>query len=203
MSVMLKWRQPLYLQVAGLFHSIYGTEGFQGHSLPYSRREEVRLRIGSKAEKFAYWFCVVDRQTVDASLESLVGEGSRHLRARPELGGFKIEMTDGEFREFVLLTLGDWLEQVESAAGKANPLFLWSKGQAWTYRRSAFARMAEILRPTVPEVGRMYDDVMGREPQEWRGHEQVKTPPMSEEGRRALVEAGWEETAWHVSEIAK
>lgn len=27
---------------AGLFHSIYGTEGFQGFSLPYDRRDHVR-----------------------------------------------------------------------------------------------------------------------------------------------------------------
>ena len=192
------WAQPRYLQVAGLFHSIYGTEGFQGHATPYSMRGEVSERIGGEAEKYAYWFCVVDRLTVDLSLPSLLNNGPRSLKARPELGGFPIEMTDSEFRDFIVLTLADWLEQVESAATKANPLFLWEKGQAWTYRRSAFAQMAEILRPGLPEAGSLYDEVMGREPEEWRGWEQKKPPPMSEEGRRALVEAGWGEEAWLV-----
>ena len=77
MSVLSSWSQPRYLQVAGLFHSIYGTEGFQGHATPYSLRDAVRDKIGRDAEQFAYWFCVIDRQTVDKSLPSLQGEARR------------------------------------------------------------------------------------------------------------------------------
>jgi hypothetical protein len=38
---------------AGLFHSIYGTERFQGFTLPLARRGEVRALIGNRAEYLA------------------------------------------------------------------------------------------------------------------------------------------------------
>eukprot|EP01050_Picozoa_sp_SAG11_P032816 SAG11_NODE_10846_length_802_cov_0.951636_2_plen_103_part_01 len=36
---------------AGLFHSVYGTEGFGGFTLPTSRRAEVAAAIGKHAER--------------------------------------------------------------------------------------------------------------------------------------------------------
>src|SRR5438270_14024947 len=38
---------------AGMFHSIYGTEMFQGFKLPLERRSEVRALIGDRAERLA------------------------------------------------------------------------------------------------------------------------------------------------------
>src|SRR5690348_10211208 len=35
---------------AGMFHSIYGTEKFQGFTLPLDRRDEIRALIGDRAE---------------------------------------------------------------------------------------------------------------------------------------------------------
>src|SRR6476469_2838629 len=46
---------------AGLFHSIYGTEQFQGFKLPVERRVEVRELIGERAERLAYLNCAMDR----------------------------------------------------------------------------------------------------------------------------------------------
>src|SRR5262245_27404402 len=39
---------------AGMFHSIYGTERFQGFKLPLERRPELRALIGDRAERLAY-----------------------------------------------------------------------------------------------------------------------------------------------------
>lgn len=41
-SVLRCWGSDLALCDAGLFHSIYGTEGFQGYKLPFSRRQDIR-----------------------------------------------------------------------------------------------------------------------------------------------------------------
>ena len=41
-SVLRSWGAPETLCNAALFHSIYGTEGFQGYKLPLSHRAEVR-----------------------------------------------------------------------------------------------------------------------------------------------------------------
>src|SRR5262249_46618447 len=53
---------------AGLFHSVYGTEQFQGFRLPLERRAEVGAIIGERAERLAYLNCAMDRASFDASL---------------------------------------------------------------------------------------------------------------------------------------
>src|SRR5262245_54069729 len=50
---------------AGMFHSIYGTEQFQGFKLPLERRGEIRSLIGERAEMLAYLNCAMDRSTLD------------------------------------------------------------------------------------------------------------------------------------------
>jgi hypothetical protein len=39
-SILRYWSSPKYLYNAGLFHSIYGTEGFQGFALPLTERDK-------------------------------------------------------------------------------------------------------------------------------------------------------------------
>ena len=51
---------------AGMFHSIYGTEKFQGFTLPLERRDEVRALIGDRAERLAYLNCAMDRASSTA-----------------------------------------------------------------------------------------------------------------------------------------
>src|SRR5437879_4718059 len=54
---------------AGMFHSIYGTEQFQGFKLPLERRPELRDLIGERAEQLGYLNCAMDRATFDPALE--------------------------------------------------------------------------------------------------------------------------------------
>src|SRR5262249_24536291 len=56
---------------AGMFHSIYRTERFQGFKLPLERRAEVRDLIGARAEKLAYLNCAMDRATFDLALDQI------------------------------------------------------------------------------------------------------------------------------------
>ena len=67
-SVLRSWSASETLCNAALFHSIYGTEGFQGYKLPLSHREEIAGLIGPEAERLAWIFCMVDRATVDATV---------------------------------------------------------------------------------------------------------------------------------------
>src|SRR5438270_12747373 len=50
---------------AGMFHSIYGTQQFQGFKLPVERRHEVRALIGERAERLGYLNCAIDRAVFD------------------------------------------------------------------------------------------------------------------------------------------
>src|ERR1700730_2865745 len=54
---------------AGMFHSIYGTELFQGFKLPVERRPDVSALMGKRAERLAYVNCAMDRSSFDRVLE--------------------------------------------------------------------------------------------------------------------------------------
>ena len=210
-SVLRSWGAPEYMTNAALFHSIYGTEGFQGYKLPLSHRAEIAALIGPRAERLAWIFCMVDRATVDATL---VGPAARQpdsyvdmpptFGARPELGAFAIPLkSHDEWIDFLTLSLADWLEQVEGAASKSVVLpvgegNLWELGQAWGYRRHGYAKMAEVLAergaPWVREAApRMYAEVFAREPHASRHFVQPLTPPMSKaavDAHEAIESAG-------------
>ncbi len=43
-----------HLIQAGLFHSIYGTQGFQAFTVPLEKRAEIREILGERAEHICY-----------------------------------------------------------------------------------------------------------------------------------------------------
>ena len=68
-------------------------------------------------------------------------------------------------------------------------MFEWSIGESWSYRRSAYQKMAEILAskraPRLLEAKAMCDAVYSAEPHGTRGLHQTRTPPMSQAARDA------------------
>lgn len=119
---------------AGLFHSIYGTQGFQDFSLPLSEREQMKARIGERSELIAYCNCVMDRETLDATIvRALAGEGDLEIRDRD--GGPVIPLTREQLTDLAEVHLFDWLEQVERS------------DRGWGYRREAYRGMAELVGP--------------------------------------------------------
>lgn len=122
-----RWGAPEHLVLAGLFHSIYGTEAFQGYSLPLARRDEIRELIGERAERLAYVNCALTRESLDASLAA---GGPPRLWDR--FRDAPLEVSDEEFTELITLHLCDRLEQV-------------GRSQNWTLRRQAWERMARRL----------------------------------------------------------
>ena len=113
---------------AGMFHSIYGTELFQGFTLPLERRSDVRELIGDRAERLAYWNCAMDR----ASLDACVGQAGGPYRIKDRITGESIELDRRDFDDLCRVHLFDWLEQ----APRAN---------RWDYRRAAYRGMAARL----------------------------------------------------------
>ena len=198
-AVLRYWNSPVHLTNAGLFHSIYGTEGFQGFSIPLSERSAIQELIGDKAEKLAFVFCMVDRSTVDDTVFDWKEEDAAsnnttiiyNLRSRPELGRFKISLTKEEWLDFLELSLADWLEQVEGAATKPSSFFVWKAGEAYAYRRLAYRKMNEIL--SVEKRERLgskpretLEAIMSTEAPETRHLVQARTPPVSDAAALAL-----------------
>ncbi len=114
---------------AGMFHSIYGTELFQGFKLPLERRDEVRALIGERAERLAYLNCAMDRASFDRSV--FRDEGPFPVTDR--LTGEVHELSRADFDDLCRIHLYDWLEQAPRSRHGSG------------YRRDAYRRMAERL----------------------------------------------------------
>lgn len=130
---------------AGMFHSIYGTQLFQGFKLPLERRAEVRDLIGTRAEWLAYVNCALDRPSFDAALD---GDGERST-VTDRLTGEPIHLDRADFDDLCRVHLYDWLEQVPRSR------------HGWGYRRAAYRHMAERLGPAACAA---YDRVFAAEP---------------------------------------
>jgi hypothetical protein len=129
---------------AGMFHSIYGTELFQGFTLPLERRGEIRALIGERAERLAYLNCAMHRPAFDRDLE----QQANPRRVVDRFTGREVELSTEDFDDLCRIHLYDWLEQV-ARAGK------------WDYRRPAYRRMAERLGGVATEF---YDQVFAQKP---------------------------------------
>ena len=128
---------------AGMYHSIYGTELFQGFKLPFERRGDVRTLIGERAERLAYLNCAMDRATFDAA----VARGTPPYRFANRVTGEAVEQTREDFDDLCRVHLYDWLEQV-------------GRSRKWDYRRPAYRQMAERLGA---EAMALYDEVFAGE----------------------------------------
>jgi hypothetical protein len=130
---------------AGMFHSIYGTERFQGFKLPLERRPEVRALIGERAERLAYLNCAMDRATLDQALD----QAGEPYRIVDRLTGEEVQLSQADFDDLCRIHLFDWLEQAPRSSD-------------WGYRRAAYRGMAERLGPDTVAV---YDRVFAQEKQ--------------------------------------
>jgi hypothetical protein len=113
---------------AGMFHSIYGTERFQGFTLPLERRGEVRTLIGDRAERLAYLNCAMDRVSLDRVLDQV----DEPYRITDRITGEEVQLSQRDFDDLCRVHLLDWLEQVP-------------RSQEWDYRRAAYQGMARRL----------------------------------------------------------
>ncbi|MYA01913.1 MAG: hypothetical protein F4038_02360 [Chloroflexi bacterium] len=136
------------LAAAGLFHSIYGTEKFQGFSLPLTERARVRSLIGERAEFVAWLNCIMDRATFDAAVSAALA-GERMLAISDRDGNPPIELSVDQLRDLATVHLFDWLEQVERSEF------------GWGYRRDAYREMATLVGT---DAEALYEDAFSREP---------------------------------------
>ena len=142
---MQSWDADDELCRAAMFHSIYGTEGFQDFTLPLDRREEVRALIGPRAELIAYANCAMDR----ASFFALVDKHQDRYPIVDRLSGETLDLSNEEFEDLMRLHLCDHLEQVERSG-------------TWDYNREEVRIMGERLGGAALAS---YQSTFAREPQ--------------------------------------
>lgn len=147
------------LQAAALFHSVYGTEGFQGKTIPLDKRPELKALIGERGELTAYVNCVMQRSSFDAAIDELrsrrrlrsqgqtVDDSPMKVDSRPETGQGTISLSELQLEDLMRVHLADWQQNVESC-------------NFYSYRRPKIAAIAATLGGLYAEV---YADRMSRE----------------------------------------
>ena len=179
---------------AGMYHSVYGTEGFQGFTLSVADRAVVQDVIGKRAEAVAYLNCVMDRESLDQMALEHYRQGATPgeapamaLRARPNPetglnGSETFALTAQQFSDLITVQLADHLEGFEHQMNKPGVNYIkhavngepghWRiPHQGWFgYRRQAFDAMARLLGGGVLQS---WEDALrtvppGSEPAEWQ-----------------------------------
>jgi hypothetical protein len=130
---------------AGMFHSIYGTQAFQGFKVPLERRGELRQLIGERAERLAYLNCAMDRPSFDRALK----QGAEPFRLKDRLTEEEVVLDRADFDDLCRVHLFDWLEQVARSR------------YGWGYRREAYHGMAQRLGGAALTA---YDRIFAAEP---------------------------------------
>jgi hypothetical protein len=130
---------------AGMFHSIYGTQQFQGFKLSVEQRAEIRALIGERAERLGYFNCSMDRPSFDRAVQN----GVEPYCFTDRLTGEEITLSREEFDDLCRVHLYDWLEQVPRSRF------------GWGFRREAYRRMAERLGGVALQA---YNRVFAQEP---------------------------------------
>lgn len=77
------WGNAESICMAGLFHSIYGTNAFTHQSLRQTQRTELQQAIGPEAEALAWLFCRIDRpRAILQGIHTCKPAGSIQIQAR-------------------------------------------------------------------------------------------------------------------------
>jgi len=114
-----QWNCPEHVMVAGLFHSIYGSEAFTRFSVDLTRRDEVRKVIGDEAERLVYIFSAAGWPSFQAAVMT---NNIRHLRDR--FSNTPLVVTRPEFDNLLWVHLANVLEQEGRLEGKMKQGFV-------------------------------------------------------------------------------
>jgi hypothetical protein len=104
--ILAAWGSPEYLRLAGLCHSIYGTESFVRQPASLADRNYVQSVIGPEAERVAYLFCAHEKESL---WENLPRDGGYSIRDR--FLAEPVALAEKEIADLVTVTLANWLEQ--------------------------------------------------------------------------------------------
>jgi len=139
------WQADDELCRAAMFHSIYGTLGFETLTLPLDRREELRYLIGERAEKLVYANCAMDRE----SLFLQVDQYQDRYQIKDRFTDGDVSLSRAEFEDLMQLHLCDFLEQVE-------------RTNEWDYARKEIGIISKRIGGAAREA---YEATFAREPQ--------------------------------------
>lgn len=105
-AVLRNWDCPEYLCLAGLCHSIYGTESFSKTPATLDDREYVQTLIGKEAERLAYLFGAHRKETLWENLDR-----GNAFSVQDRFLDQVIHLSKVDVSDLIAITLANWLEQ--------------------------------------------------------------------------------------------
>lgn len=105
-EILKSWGCSETLCVAGLCHSIYGTESYRRNPIDLSERNNIQSIIGGEAEQLAYLF---GAHVKDSLWENLSRDEG--FRIKDRLAKEDIELSQDDLANLITLTLANWIEQ--------------------------------------------------------------------------------------------
>jgi hypothetical protein len=105
-KILKNWLCREDLCVAGLVHSIYGTESYNNKPIDLKYREQIESVIGIKAENLAYMFGAHIKSSLWLNLKRV-----DNYKITDRLVGKDLLLNKRQLTDLMTLTLANWLEQ--------------------------------------------------------------------------------------------
>ena len=105
-EILKSWDCSENLCIAGLCHSIYGTESYRQAPIDLSEREKIKAILGSEAEELAYFF---GAHVKDSLWENL--KRANNFSFYDRLNDSVTLISEDQLKDLVTLALANWLEQ--------------------------------------------------------------------------------------------
>ena len=115
-NLLKAWGNDQDVCLAGLFHSIYGTEVFTRVSAVLAERGTIRRAIGSRAEDLAYMFCACDRRHLVSNVKK-----SDCFELRDRFTERCVSLDRGTLAALIEIALANELEQLPSTSDITGP----------------------------------------------------------------------------------
>jgi len=106
-AILEAWEQREAVCLAGLFHSVYGTESFRKTTIPADLRPRVQALIGDEAEALAWLFGVLENRAFLSDLQPEVPQ-VRHRQT-----GQTIQLTHQQHGDLCQMVAANALEQLD------------------------------------------------------------------------------------------
>jgi hypothetical protein len=109
--ILQRWQVSEATRLAGLFHSIYGTNAFAHQALPLAEHAKLSGVIGAEAEHLARIFSSIDRPTALLEALHLASNQTSRLRSRRDASGAWVVVSRQQLAALAVIECANLVEQ--------------------------------------------------------------------------------------------
>lgn len=146
-DILLRWGAAPSTCVAGMFHSVYGTNAFRHRCLSGDERGTLEGFIGTDAERLVYLFSVSDRP---AALIQALSYGGDAPTLVHRVTGEAIAVTRDELHELLAIECANLLEQRATAGFLEKIVGLCDEQRIALVGRAAARDLVSHVHPEAP-----------------------------------------------------